>query len=83
MDKNLNEINESSGKKKGKLKGFKRGIALGAAAVLILEAGALKFINSGDDLDLIKVDKKLKEIESLINYTYLYDADKQDRKSVV
>lgn len=76
---NLNQdaADEASGKKKGKLNGFKRGIALGAAAVLILEAGALKFINSGDYIDFIKVDKKLKEIESLINYTYLYDADKQ------
>ena len=58
--------------------GFIKGLAAGAIAVLAAEAVILKLAGGGsEDINLFAFDKKLKEIETLIDYTYLYDADKQ------
>ena len=58
--------------------GFIKGLAAGAIAVLAAEAVILKLAGGGsEDINLFAFDKKLKEIETLIDYTYLYDADTQ------
>lgn len=66
-------------KKKKSCSGLIKGIAIGAAGVIVLEciAGRLLLCGSGE-LNLVSIDAKMKEIERLIDNTYLYDADKQD-----
>ena len=70
-------------KKKGKenknRSGLIKGIAIGAAGVLVLECIAGRLLLGGsEELNLLSIDSKIKEIETLIDYSYLYDADKQN-----
>ncbi len=58
--------------------GLIKGIAIGAAGVLALECIAGKlFLGGSEELNLLSIDSKIKEIETLIDYSYLYEADKQ------
>lgn len=72
------QIEPSDKKHRTSKGGFIKGLAAGAAAVLIAEAVILRLAGGGsEDINLFAFDKKLREIETLIDYTYLYDADKQ------